>query len=205
MNIIFLGAPGAGKGTMASRLTKNLNIPHISTGDIFRANIKNNTELGKKAKSYIDKGLLVPDGVVIDIVADRLKRDDCANGYILDGFPRTIPQADALAAISKIDMVINLVVSDELIINRLAGRRVCGCGNTSHIEWLKGSDICPVCGMVMYQRADDKEETVRKRLKVYYDETAPLIDYYREKGVIKDIDGSGGVDAVMERIHKVVG
>lgn len=204
MNIIFLGAPGAGKGTYSIRLSEKLNIPHISTGDIFRANIKNETELGKKAKSYMDKGQLVPDEVVIDIVDDRLQQEDCRNGYILDGFPRTIPQAEALDKIAKIDMVINLIVSDEEIIRRLAGRRVCACGNTSHIEWLEGKDTCDKCGAKMYQREDDKEETVKERLKVYYKETSPLIEYYVSQGKTVDIKGEGGVDKVMSKIYKVI-
>jgi len=204
MNIIFLGAPGAGKGTMAVRLTESLKIPHISTGDIFRANIRENTELGKKAKSYMDKGQLVPDELVIDIVKDRLKKSDCLNGFLLDGFPRTIPQAEALGKFAKIDIVINLEVKDEVIIERLAGRRACKCGNTSHISWLNGSNICDKCGAEMYQRDDDKEETVKKRLEVYYKETSPLIDYYRKKNILKDVDGEGGVDAVMERVKKAL-
>lgn len=204
MNIIFLGAPGAGKGTCAVRVSEKYAIPHISTGDIFRANIRNNTELGKRAKSFIDKGQLVPDEVVIDIVADRLLKDDCVTGYVLDGFPRTIAQAEALDKAASIDIVINLVVADDVIITRLAGRRACGCGNTSHVSWLNDGITCPKCGMEMYQREDDKEETVKNRLNVYYAETSPLIGYYTKKGNLVNVDGSSGVDNVIEEVYKVL-
>ena len=202
MNIIFLGAPGAGKGTCATRVNNHYGIPHISTGDILRANIRENTTLGIAAKSYIDKGQLVPDKVVIDIVADRIRKDDCKKGYVLDGFPRTIAQAEALDKIAKIDVVLNLNISDQLIIERLAGRRVCKCGNTSHTEWLKGSEKCEKCGGTMFQREDDREDTVRNRLKVYYAETSPLIGYYNKKGKLTNINGAGGVDAVMVEVYK---
>jgi len=204
MNLIFLGAPGAGKGTCALKVTERYGIPHISTGDILRANIRNNTELGARAKSYIDKGQLVPDSVVIDIVADRLSKDDCLKGYVLDGFPRTIPQAEALDKIAAISMVINLEVPDQTVIERLSGRRVCGCGNTSHISWLKGSMVCDKCGGMMYQRDDDKEATVKNRLKVYYEQTAPLIDYYKAQAKLVNINGTGGVDKVMEDVYKAL-
>lgn len=204
MNIIFLGAPGAGKGTCAVRVSEKYNIPHISTGDIFRANIRANTELGKEAKSYMDKGQLVPDKVVIDIVADRLTQDDCKAGYILDGFPRTIAQAEALEGATTIDAVINLKVDDDVIIKRLAGRRACGCGNTSHVDWLNGGNECDKCGADMYQRDDDKEDTVKNRLAVYHKETSPLIGYYDNKGKLIDIVGTGKVDEVVEAIYEVI-
>ncbi len=204
MKIIFLGAPGSGKGTHATRVKTELGIPHISTGDIFRENIKGGTPLGVLAKSYIDKGALVPDDVVIDIVKDRLSREDCKNGFILDGFPRTIYQAEALKDIAAIDVVINLVVDDEAIIKRVAGRRMCRCGETYNVAFLDGKTTCAKCGGELYQRDDDKEETVKSRLEVYHKETAPLIDYYRKEGLLKDVDGSQGIDAVYADIMKVL-
>ena len=204
MKIIFLGAPGSGKGTHATRVKTELGVPHISTGDIFRENIKGGTPLGVLAKSYIDKGALVPDDVVIDIVADRLKKDDCKKGFILDGFPRTIYQAEALKKIAMIDVVINLVVDDEAIVKRVAGRRMCRCGETYNVAFLNGATTCAKCGGELYQRDDDKEETVKSRLNVYHKETAPLIDYYRKEGLLKDIDGSPGIEAVYADIMKVL-
>ena len=204
MKIIFLGAPGSGKGTHATRVKTELGIPHISTGDIFRENIKGGTPLGVLAKSYIDKGALVPDDVVIDIVKDRLSREDCKNGFILDGFPRTIYQAEALKGIAKIDVVINLVVDDEAIVKRVAGRRMCRCGETYNVAFLDGKTTCAKCGGELYQRDDDKEETVKSRLEVYHKETAPLIDYYRKEGLLEDVDGSQGIDAVYADIMKVL-
>lgn len=204
MKIIFLGAPGSGKGTHATRVKTELGIPHISTGDIFRENIKGGTPLGVLAKSYIDKGALVPDDVVIDIVKDRLSREDCKNGFILDGFPRTIYQAEALKDIAAIDVVINLVVDDEAIVKRVAGRRMCRCGETYNVAFLDGKTTCAKCGGELYQRDDDKEETVKSRLEVYHKETAPLIDYYRKEGLLKDVDGSQGIDAVYADIMKVL-
>ena len=204
MKIIFLGAPGSGKGTHATRLKEELGVPHISTGDIFRENIKGGTPLGVLAKSYIDKGALVPDDVVIDIVKDRLSREDCKNGFILDGFPRTISQADVLGKIAPIDLVINLVVDDEAIVKRVAGRRMCRCGETYNVAFLNGSTTCAKCGGDLYQREDDKEETVKSRLEVYHRETAPLIDYYRKAGLLKDVDGAQGIDKVYADILKVI-
>ena len=204
MKIIFLGAPGSGKGTHATRVKTELGVPHISTGDIFRENIKGGTPLGVLAKSYIDKGALVPDDVVIDIVKDRLSREDCKKGFILDGFPRTIYQAEALKSIAKIDVVINLVVDDEAIVKRVAGRRMCRCGETYNVAFLNGSTTCAKCGGELYQRDDDKEETVKSRLEVYHKETAPLIDYYRKEGLLEDVDGSKGIDAVYADIMKVL-
>ena len=204
MKIIFLGAPGSGKGTHATRVKTELGVPHISTGDIFRENIKGGTPLGVLAKSYIDKGALVPDDVVISIVEDRLAREDCKNGFILDGFPRTIYQAEALKKIADIDVVINLVVDDEAIVKRVAGRRICRCGETYNVAFLNGKTTCAKCGGELYQREDDKEETVKSRLEVYHKETAPLIDYYRKEGLLKDVDGSQGIDAVYADIMKVL-
>ncbi|MBR5986999.1 MAG: adenylate kinase [Clostridia bacterium] len=204
MKIIFLGAPGSGKGTRATRVKTELGIPHISTGDIFRENIKGGTPLGVLAKSYIDKGALVPDDVVIKIVEDRLSREDCKNGFILDGFPRTIYQAEALKKIADIDVVINLVVDDEAIVKRVAGRRMCRCGETYNVAFLNGATTCAKCGAELYQREDDKEETVKSRLEVYHKETAPQIDYYRKEGLLKDVDGSQGIDAVYNDIMKVL-
>lgn len=204
MKIIFLGAPGSGKGTHATRVKTELGVPHISTGDIFRENIKGGTPLGVLAKSYIDKGALVPDYVVIKIVEDRLKREDCKKGFILDGFPRTIYQAEALKKIADIDVVINLVVDDEAIVKRVAGRRMCRCGETYNVAFLNGATTCAKCGGELYQREDDKEETVKSRLEVYHKETAPLIDYYRKEGLLKDVDGSQGIEAVYADILKVI-
>ena len=204
MKIIFLGAPGSGKGTHATRVKTELGVPHISTGDIFRENIKGGTPLGVLAKSYIDKGALVPDDVVIDIVKDRLSREDCKKGFILDGFPRTIYQAEALKSIAKIDVVINLVVDDDAIVERVAGRRMCRCGETYNVAFLNGATTCAKCGGELYQRDDDKEETVKSRLEVYHKETAPLIDYYRKEGLLEDVDGSKGIDAVYADIMKVL-
>ena len=204
MKIIFLGAPGSGKGTHATRVKTELGIPHISTGDIFRENIKGGTPLGVLAKSYIDKGALVPDDVVIKIVEDRLSREDCKKGFILDGFPRTIYQAEALKKIAAIDVVINLVVDDEAIVKRVAGRRMCRCGETYNVAFLNGATTCAKCGAELYQREDDKEETVKSRLEVYHKETAPLIDYYRKEGLLKDVDGSQGIEAVYADIMKVL-
>ena len=204
MNIIFLGAPGSGKGTHAKRVAERYGIPHISTGDIFRYNIKNNTPLGVLAKSYIDAGKLVPDEVVIDIVKDRLSADDCKKGYILDGFPRTIPQAEELGKFADINVVINLVVADEVITHRIAGRRSCACGESYHIDLLNGLDTCKKCGGKLYIRDDDKEETVKARLKEYYLKTEPLIGYYRAKGVVSDVDGAQGIEKVAECIFAIL-
>jgi len=206
MKLILLGAPGAGKGSQAALIKEAYAIPHISTGDIFRANIKGGTELGRLAKSYIDKGELVPDSVVIAIVKDRLEEADCKKGFILDGFPRTVVQADALAGFTGIDAVINLVVDNEVIIRRIAGRRMCPCGETYNTATLKGPEICIKCGAKLYQRNDDKEETVKNRLAVYEKETAPLIAYYREKGMLIDIDCNGKTISKTDiEIRKILG
>lgn len=212
MKIIMLGAPGAGKGTQAKMIAAKYGVPHISTGDIFRANIKNGTELGAKAKEYMDKGLLVPDELVVDLVIDRFKADDCAKGYILDGFPRTIPQAEALdkalsAIGDSVDYAINVEVPDENIIERMSGRRACvGCGATYHIVYnpTKVEGKCDACGADLILRDDDKPETVEKRLNVYHEQTAPLIDYYKEQGILRVIDGSKGLDTCFKEICDIL-
>mgnify|MGYP000504786219 CR=1 FL=1 len=213
MKIIMLGAPGAGKGTQAKKIAAKYDIPHISTGDIFRANIKNGTELGNKAKTYMDQGLLVPDELVVDLVVDRVQQDDCKNGYVLDGFPRTIPQAEALdkalAALGdKVDYAIDVNVPDENIVNRMGGRRACvGCGATYHLVYAptKTEGICDVCGKELILRDDDKPETVQKRLNVYHEQTQPLIDYYTGQGVLKTVDGTKNLDEVFGDIVKILG
>ncbi|MBQ6513109.1 MAG: adenylate kinase [Clostridia bacterium] len=206
MNIIFLGPPGAGKGTQAQKICDALNIPQISTGDILRRAMKEGTETGKKAKSYIDAGQLVPDEVIIDIVKERLVMDDCRNGYILDGFPRTVPQAEALDTFATINSVIELDVKDEELVNRLSGRRVClKCGATYHISMLGGKTTCDKCGEELIQRNDDKAETVLNRLKVYHDQTAPLIGYYEQKGLLKKIDGAQGMEKTTQAILEALG
>ena len=213
MKIIMLGAPGAGKGTQAKKIAEKCGIPHISTGDIFRANIKNGTELGKKAKTYMDQGLLVPDELVCDLVVDRIQQDDCKNGFVLDGFPRTIPQAEALdAALEKInekmDYAIDVDVPDENIVNRMSGRRAClNCGATYHLISIppKVEGICDRCGSEIVLREDDKPETVQKRLKVYHEQTQPLIDYYKNQGILKSVDGTQPMDEVFKAIVTILG
>ena len=206
MNIIFLGPPGAGKGTQAQMICDALKIPQISTGDILRRAMKEGTETGLKAKSYIDAGQLVPDEVIIDIVRERLAMDDCGQGYILDGFPRTVPQAEALDTFATIDCVIELDVKDEVLVERLSGRRVCvKCGATYHLSMLNGKTTCDVCGEELIQRNDDKAETVLNRLKVYHDQTAPLIGYYENKGLLKKVDGAQGLENTFAAIMKTLG
>ena len=213
MKIIMLGAPGAGKGTQAKKIAEKYTIPHISTGDIFRANIKNNTELGQKAKTYMDKGELVPDELVVDLIMDRFKEADCVNGYVLDGFPRTIPQAEALDKAlatngEKVDFAINVEVPDENIINRMSGRRACvGCGATYHIKYnpTKVEGICDACGEKLILRDDDKPETVQKRLNVYHEQTQPLIDYYTNAGILKTVDGTVDINDVFAAIVEILG
>lgn len=208
MRLILLGPPGAGKGTQASAIVEKYSIPHISTGDIFRYNIKEGTELGKKAKSYMDKGLLVPDEVVVEIVEDRLKKDDCKDGFLLDGFPRTVVQAEALDEVLKnmdisLDKVINIEVDKEILVGRAVGRRICkNCGATFHIKHnppTKGG-ICDKCGGELYQRDDDNEETVTKRIEVYLDQTAPLIEYYNKQDKLVTIDGDKEINKVFKDI-----
>ena len=213
MKIIMLGAPGAGKCTQAKMIAEKCGIPHISTGDIFRANIKNGTELGAKAKEYMDKGLLVPDELVCDLVVDRIQQADCEKGYILDGFPRTIPQAEALEAAlnaieQKLDYAIDIDVPDENIINRMSGRRACvGCGATYHVVFnpTKVEGKCDVCGESLILRDDDKPETVKKRLDVYHTQTQPLIDFYSARKVLVEVDGTQSMDKVFEDIMKILG
>ena len=201
-----MGAPGAGKGTQAVRLAKRYNIPHISTGDIFRSNIKERTPIGIVAKSYIDKGQLVPDEVTIQIVKERLEKDDCKNGYLLDGFPRTVSQAEALDGFSEIDSVVNIDVPLHKLMRRITGRRVCGkCGESYHIDYLDGSTSCRKCDGELIQRADDNEETVGKRLEVYEKQTAPLIDHYKSKGKLIEVDGDGDIDSVFAAIVERLG
>ena len=213
MKIIMLGAPGAGKGTQAKKIAAKYEIPHISTGDIFRANIKEGTELGKKAKTYMDQGLLVPDELVVDLVVDRVNQEDCKNGYVLDGFPRTIPQAEALDKAlaelgQKMDYAIDVDVPDENIVKRMGGRRACvGCGATYHVLFnpTKVEGKCDVCGESLILRDDDKPETVKKRLDVYHTQTQPLIDFYTERKVLVEVDGTQSMDKVFDDIMKILG
>lgn len=213
MKIIMLGAPGAGKGTQAKMIADKYGVSHISTGDIFRANIKNGTELGMEAKKYMDQGLLVPDELTVRILLDRVAQDDCKNGYVLDGFPRTIPQAEVLdSELTKlgdhIDYAINVDVPDENIVKRMSGRRAClTCGATYHIEHVppKKEGICDVCGSELVLRDDDKPETVKNRLNVYHEQTQPLIDFYTEKGVLKTVDGTVPMEEVFAAITAILG
>ena len=212
LKIIMLGAPGAGKGTQAKMLAEKYGIPHISTGDIFRANIKGGTELGQKAKSYIDKGELVPDEVTIGMLLDRIAQDDCKNGYVLDGFPRTIPQAESLTEAlksqgDKIDFALNIDVPDEAIIERMSGRRACPkCGATYHIVYAapKTENICDKCGTELIIRSDDKPETVKDRLNVYHQQTEPLIAYYKAAGVLREVDGTQELPKVFEDVVAIL-
>ena len=212
MKIIMLGAPGAGKGTQADVIADKYHIPHISTGDIFRANIKNGTELGKKAKAFMDKGELVPDELTVELLLDRVKNDDCKDGYVLDGFPRTIPQAEVLDSElaklgEKVDFAINVDVPDESIIERMSGRRSCPtCGAIYHILYIKPEqeDVCDKCGSSLVQREDDREDTVRNRLKVYHDQTTPLIAFYENKGVLRGVDGTRDMEQVTKQILEVL-
>lgn len=213
MKIIMLGAPGAGKGTQAKMIAEKYSIPHISTGDIFRANIKNGTELGKEAKKYMDQGLLVPDELTVKILLDRVAQPDCADGYVLDGFPRTIPQAEVLDKAlnelgDQIDYAINVEVPDENIIRRMGGRRAClSCGATYHIEHIppKAEGICDTCGKELVLRDDDKPETVKNRLEVYHNQTQPLIEFYNAKGVLKNVDGTVDMKDVFAAITAILG
>ena len=212
MKIIMLGAPGAGKGTQAKKLAAKYGIPHISTGDIFRANIKNGTELGTKAKVFMDQGLLVPDELVVDLIMDRFAQADCENGYVLDGFPRTIPQAKALDdALAKnndaVEYAIDVDVPDEAIVSRMSGRRACvNCGATYHLVTIppKKENTCDTCDAELILRDDDRPETVLKRLKVYHDQTQPLIEYYNGKGVLRTVDGTQDPETAFNDIVKIV-
>lgn len=213
MKIIMLGAPGAGKGTQAKRIADKWQIPHISTGDIFRANIKQGTELGMKAKAFIDKGMLVPDELTIELIVDRLHQPDCVNGYVLDGYPRTIPQAESLTSVlaklnEKVDYAINIDVPDENIVNRMSGRRAClACGATYHISYAppKTEGICDRCQSELVLRDDDKPETVLKRLEVYHAQTQPLIEYYEAQGILKTVDGTMDMEEVFKAIVDILG
>jgi len=212
MKIIVLGPPGAGKGTQAKKIAFKFGIPHISTGDLFRDNIKNETELGIKAKVYIDKGLLVPDDLVLDLIVERFSFDDCKDGYVLDGFPRTLVQAKALDDVlerhnDKVEYTIEVNVPDEVIISRMGGRRAClTCGRTYHVETLRPEieGVCDHCGTQLVLRDDDKPETVEKRLEVYHKQTQPLIDYYREKGILYTVDGTDEINKIHEEIIRVL-
>lgn len=212
MKIIMLGAPGAGKGSQASRIANEYHLPHISTGDIFRANLKEETELGKQAKSFMDKGELVPDDITIAMLLDRIHKEDCKNGYILDGFPRTIPQAEALKEAlakqgEKIDLALDVEAPDDFIIKRMAGRRTCpNCSAIYHTETLKPKKegICDLCGAELVQRKDDNEETVKNRLKIYHEMTEPLISYYKKENILEEVDGMEKLDAVFEKVKEII-
>ena len=213
MRLVLLGPPGAGKGTQAVVLAEEWRIPHISTGDMFRKAVKDGTTMGKKAKEYMDQGLLVPDEVVVGIVAERLEQEDVADGFILDGFPRTVAQADALTEIlqtagTTLNAAVNIVVPEEILVKRLSGRRVCrSCGATYHVEFTPPTDenVCDKCGGELYQRDDDKEETVRKRLTEYIEKTSPLVAYYAGKGILRNIDGSESAEKVLGNIRTALG
>lgn len=211
MNVVLFGPPGAGKGTQAKALSKHYEIPHISTGDILRTNVRDGTELGKKAAEYMNRGELVPDDVLIGIIKNRLAEPDCESGYLLDGYPRTIPQADALAKILEdinmpLDVVLNIEVPDEELVTRLSGRYMCKCGDSYHIKFNppKKAGICDTCGKELYQRDDDKEEVIRQRLVSYKEKTQPLIDYYKNEGLLVNIAGAGDIDEVLGEILKVL-
>ncbi len=211
MNIILLGPPGAGKGTQAKKISENCSLPHISTGDMLRENISNNTPLGLKAKSYMSRGELVPDELLITIIKDRLSRSDCSGGFLLDGYPRTIPQADALQMIltesgRKLDVVLNIDVDDGELIKRLSGRRMCACGASYHVDFNppEKEGFCDKCKGKLYQREDDRAEAIRNRLVVYKKQTQPLINYYTKKGILQRIDGSKDISAIFEDIKKVL-
>jgi len=206
MKIILLGPPGAGKGTMGNRLSEKLSIPNISTGDIFRQHIKDQTELGLKVKSYIDQGLLVPDSVTLDLVADRLKLDDCGRGFLLDGFPRTLAQAEAFDQTVSIDCVLNIHSSPEIILARLTGRRVCAnCGAIYQVHELAEGAVCAKCAGQIIQRDDDKEETILNRLSVYRQQTEPLISHYHKSGKLVVVDGDRSIDTVFRAILAALG
>lgn len=202
--IILLGAPGAGKGSQAAIISEHYGIPHISTGDAFRSNIARGTEIGKYAKTFIDKGLLVPDEVTVNIVAERLKAEDCKNGFLLDGFPRSIPQAEALARITEIDAVIDITVDFDRVIKRLSGRRMCSCGAVYHTSTYS-KDVCEKCGGKLYIRDDDNEDAIRKRLEVYSETTAPLTEYYKKLGILYEVGGNGTIEDTFHEVKAVLG
>lgn len=212
MNIILLGPPGAGKGTQAKKIADNYSLPHISTGDMLRENINNNTKLGMKAKSYMDRGELVPDNLLITIIKDRLSKPDCIRGFLLDGYPRTVPQADALQMIltesnKKLDAVLNIQVDDDELIKRLSGRRMCSCGASYHMIFNppENDEICDVCKGKLYQRDDDRPDAIKNRLIVYKKQTQPLIEYYNDKGILRAIDGVKDISQIFEEIKKILG
>lgn len=204
MKIILLGAPGAGKGTQASKISEKYSLLHISTGDIFRENIKGGTEIGKIAKSYIDKGALVPDEVTCKIVEERLKRQDAQSGYMLDGFPRNVFQAEELDKFSDMDICLNIEVDESLLMDRICGRRVCSCGESYHVSTLNGADTCAKCGKKLYRRDDDNPATVKARLDTYNKQTAPLAYYYRRQGKLKTVNGNGSADEVFASVTKIL-
>jgi adenylate kinase len=207
MKLILLGAPGAGKGTQALKLVDHYSTPQISTGDLLRAAVADGTDLGKQANEYMTAGKLVPDEVVIGLIEERLKEDDCQSGFILDGFPRTVAQADKLKEITDIDAVVNVDVDTSILVDRLTGRRTCkNCNAMYHMVFNppKQEGVCDACGGELYQRSDDNEETVTKRVKTYNENTAPLIDYYKETGKVKDVNGQGGIDEIFQNILKVL-
>jgi len=205
MKLMFLGPPGAGKGTQARIIAEKLGIAHISTGDMLREQVKNGTALGLKAKEYMDAGQYVPDGVIIDMVKERVNKPDAREGFILDGFPRTAAQAETLDGFASLDAVINIGVPDEMLIDRICGRRVCtDCGATYHESMLHDKEKCPVCSGSMYVRDDDKEETVRTRINVYKEKTQPLIDYYAKKGILHEIDGTGTIDEIADKVMAAI-
>lgn len=206
MNVILLGPPGAGKGAQAKKISEAYGIQHISTGDVLRDNVARQTELGLKAREFMDGGRLVPDELIVALMKDRLASEDCEGGFVLDGYPRTLPQADALEGV-KIDRVINVEVSDETAVTRISGRRMCRCGESYHLIFRKPEQegICDKCGGGLYQRGDDREETVRKRLGVYRSQTAPLVEYYAGRGLLHTVDGEAEIGTVFERIKKALG
>lgn len=207
MRLVFLGPPGIGKGTYASAISKMYGIPHISTGDIFREEIKRGTELGRRIKEYVERGELVPDEIVIEVVRERLSREDCKKGFILDGFPRTLRQAQALDEMATLDLALNFVAPDEVIIERLSGRRICRrCGAIYHVKFMppKVEGVCDICGGELYQREDDKPEVIKRRLELYRRQFKPILDFYRAKGILVDVDASEQADVVIPRIVEVL-
>jgi len=204
MKLILLGAPGAGKGSQAAKITAAYGLAHISTGDILRANIAAGTELGSYAKTFMNQGLLVPDEVIIQMIDKRIKEKDCEKGFVLDGFPRTLAQAEALDKLTEIDKVINLEVDFGLVLKRITGRRMCPCGETYHVSTYD-KDVCKVCGKPLYQRDDDKPETVSNRLEVYRKQTAPLIEYYEKKGILVNVDSNVTIDQTFELVKEILG
>lgn len=206
MNIVLLGAPGAGKGTQAVKIAQEYKVPHISTGDIFRANIKNQTPIGLKVKAIIDAGNLVPDELTCEIVKDRLAQPDCANGYILDGFPRTVAQAEALETFAEIDYVLDFEIDLGKLTKRISGRRVCAkCGESYHVDFLDGKTTCAKCGAELITRPDDNEESVKNRLSVYEQKTAPLIDFYKNSGKLKVVSAEGSIEEIFASVKEILG